>query len=231
LTPNGFPKSRLALILAIAVPLGVLGDALWVRTDPEGPPWQRLDDWWNGVVGGPDEGLMWNLAELLYDVGARPGLIVLSAAVIALLVLRRWRSAVFACTAVAATAIVVDLLKTVSDRPRPADIMVDTASLAFPSGHAARMAAFVVVVAVVAIPARHLKIWWPIGVLLTFAMMLARNWQHAHWLTDTIAGAATGWAVAALAWWALTPLLDRERALREAAVLRTMGHRERSRNA
>jgi undecaprenyl-diphosphatase len=45
-----------------------------------------------------------------------------------------------------------------------------------------------------------------------------RNWQHAHWLTDTVAGAALGWAVAALVWWALTPLLDRERAQREAAV-------------
>jgi hypothetical protein len=112
----------------------------------------------------------------------------------------------------------VYLVKDVSARPRPADIMVETATMAFPSGHAARMAAFVVIIAAVAIPARYLKVWWPIGVLLTFAMMLARNWQHAHWLTDTIAGAALGWGVAALAWWAMTPLLDRERALREGPV-------------
>ena len=218
MTPNGFPKSRLVLILAIAVPLGVLGDALWVRADPKGPPWQGLDDRWNGLVGGPDDGLMWNLAELLNRFGAEPGLVAFGLAVVALLVMRRWRSAVFACAALAATAIVVDLLKAVGERPRPGDIMVHSASWAFPSGHAARMAAFVVIVAVVAVPARHLKIWWPIGALLTVAMMLARNWQHAHWLTDTVAGAATGWAVAALAWWALTPMLDRERALREAAL-------------
>lgn len=232
MTPNGFPKTRFVLILAIAVPLGVLGDALWVRADPDGPPWQGLDDWWNGLVGGPDEGLTWHLAELLNRAGAQPGLAVFGVGVIALVVVRRWRSAVYACTAVAATAITVDLCKVVAERPRPADIMVETASLAFPSGHSARMAAFVVVIAVVAVPARHLKVWWPIGVLLTFAMMLARNWQHAHWMTDTIAGAALGWAVAALAWWALTPLLDRERALREAAVPAVAaGNRKRAPNA
>jgi undecaprenyl-diphosphatase len=169
MTPNGFPKSRPALILAIAVPLGVLGDALWVRSDPDGPPWQALDDRWNGLVGGPDDGLMWSLAELLYHVGAQAGLVVLAVAAIGLLFVRRWRSAVFACAAVAATAIAVDLLKTVGERPRPADIMVETSSWAFPSGHAARMAAFAVVIAVVAIPARHLRFWWPIGAALTFA--------------------------------------------------------------
>jgi membrane-associated phospholipid phosphatase len=56
---------------------------------------------------------------------------------------------------------------------------------------------------------------------VTCAMMLARNWQHAHWLTDTVAGAATGAAVAVFTWWALSPLLDRERALREGAELET----------
>ncbi|HEX2143486.1 MAG TPA: phosphatase PAP2 family protein [Glycomyces sp.] len=203
--------------MTVAVPLGVLVSALWVRSDPESPPWQGLDDKWNGLVGGPEEALPWQLAELLNRLGAQPGLVLLAIGVLALLLVRRWRSAVFACAAVAAAAMVVDVFKVLSARPRPDDITVDIASMAFPSGHAARMGAFVVVIAVVAIPARHLKRWWPVAVLLTFAMMLARNWQHAHWLSDTIAGAATGWAVAALLWWALAPLLDRERALREVA--------------
>lgn len=219
MTPNGFPRSRLLLILAIAVPLAVLGDAIWVRSDPTGPPWQGLDDRWNGLVGGPDEGPLWNLAEFLNRLGAEIGLVAFAIGIVALLVLRRWRSAVYACTALVATKLVTDLAKAVAERPRPVDIMVDTASWAFPSGHSSRMAALVVVIGVLVIPARHLKLWWPVAVLLTFAMMLARNWQHAHWLTDTIAGAAIGWAVAAFAWWALTPLLDRERALREGTVL------------
>ncbi len=215
MTPNGFPKSRLALALAVLVPLGVLGDAIWIRLAGT-PPWQGLDDHWNALVGGPADGVRWQLAQLLNRLGAAPGLALLAIAVVALLLTKRWRSAVFACAAVAASAVAVDLVKRVGDRPRPLDVMIDTGSWAFPSGHAARMAAFVVIVAVVWIPARHLRAWWPIAVFLTVLMMGARTWQHAHWLTDTIAGAALGWSVTALAWFALTPLLDRERAQREA---------------
>ncbi len=217
MTPNGFPKSRLALVLAVLVPLGVLGDALWVRLAAPGtPPWQGLDESWNDLVGGPADGLRWQLAQLLNRLGGEPGLALLAIAVVALLIARRWRSAVFACAAVAATSLVVELIKLVGERPRPLDVMVDTGSWAFPSGHSARMAAFVVIVAVVWIPARHLRAWWPVAVFLTVLMMGARTWQHAHWLTDTIGGAATGWAVAALVWRVCTPLLDRERAEREA---------------
>lgn len=218
MTPNGFPRSRLLLALAIAIPLGVLGDALWVRADPTGPPWQPLDDFWNGLVGGPDSGLLWRIAAGFDAFGGRAGLVVLVVGVVLLLALRRWRSAVYACAAVASASLIVDGIKEVAQRPRPADIMIETASWAFPSGHSARMAAFVVVIAVVAVPARHLRYWWPVAAALTLAMMLARNWQHAHWLTDTVGGAATGWAVATFLWWACAPLLERERALLAGVV-------------
>ncbi|SDD15133.1 phosphatase PAP2 family protein [Glycomyces harbinensis] len=219
MTPNRFPAPRWLLVLAIALPFGVLGDALWVRASgPAGPPWQGMDDGWNDLVGGSDSDLWWHLAELLNRLGAEPGLVVLAAGVVVLLLMRRWRSAVYTCAVVAATSLVIDVLKAVPNRARPDDIMVHTASWSFPSGHSARMAAFVVVIAVVAVPARRLRIWWPLAALLTLAMMWARTWQHAHWLSDTIAGAATGWAVAVFLWWALSPLLDRERALREAAA-------------
>lgn len=219
MTPNGFPRSRLLLILSIAVPLAVLGDALWVRADPEGPPWQGLDDWWNGLVGGPEGTILWHVADFFDLLGAGLGIVLGAACVIALLVMRRWRSAVYAIAAIAATKLVTDVGKAVAERPRPLDVMVDTGTWAFPSGHSSRMAAIVVVIGVLFVPARHLRRWWPVAVVLTLAMMLARNWQHAHWLTDTIAGAATGAAVAVFTWWALTPLLDRERALREATAL------------
>lgn len=223
MTPNAFPRSRLLLILSIAVPLAVLGDAVWVRTDPTGPPWQGLDDWWNGLVGSPAGSPLWHVAEFLNLLGAELGLVLGAVGLVALLVLRRWRSAVYACAAVAATKLVTDAGKAVAERPRPSDITVDTGSWAFPSGHSSRMAAIVVVIAVLVIPARHLRRWWPFAIVLTCAMMLARNWQHAHWLTDTITGAATGAAVAVFVWWALSPLLDRERALREGTALEAAG--------
>lgn len=218
MTPNRFPASRTVRALAVLVPLAVLGDAIWIRAAGSGgPPWQAADDWWNGLVGGPDSGPWWHAAETLNRLGAEPGLAVVAVGVVVLMLMRRWRSAVYTCAAIAATSLLVDVIKSVPERPRPGDIMVDTASFAFPSGHSARMAAVVVVVAAVAVPARRLRVWWPVAVLLTAAMMWARTWQHAHWLSDTIAGAAVGWAAATLLWWALSPLLDRERALREAA--------------
>lgn len=219
MTPNGFPRSRPLLILSIAVPLAVLGDAVWVRTDPAGPPWQGLDEWWNGLVGGPAGTPLWYVAESFNQLGGLPGVALAVVGVVALLLVRRWRSALYACAVLAATKLVTDVGKAVGERPRPADIMVETGSWAFPSGHASRMAAVVVVIAVLVVPARHLRAWWPVAVVLTGAMMLARNWQHAHWLTDVIAGAATGAAVALVLWWAFTPLLDRERALREGTAL------------
>ncbi|MEU6859837.1 phosphatase PAP2 family protein [Glycomyces sp. NPDC046736] len=211
-TPNGFPRSRTALILAVAVPLAVLADAILIRVAGSGGPlWQGLDDAWNGFVGGSASGLLWQLAEFHNRLGGRAGLILFGLGVIALILLRRWRSAVFACAAVAAAAFMTDGIKQVAERARPEDLMVHTASWAFPSGHAARMAAFMVVIAVVAIPAARLRVWWPIAGVLVLAMMWARTWQHAHWLTDTIAGAALGWAAAMLAWKACDSILATER--------------------
>jgi membrane-associated phospholipid phosphatase len=221
LTPNGFPRSRVLLILSIAVPLAVIGDALWVRTDPTGPPWQSLDDWWNGLVGSPADSLLWHVAEFFNRLGGVLGLVLGAVCVVALLVVRRWRSAVYVCVALAATKLVTDVAKNLGERPRPADLMVETGSWAFPSGHVSRMAAVVVVIGVLVVPARHLRRWWPVAVVLTCAMMLARNWQHAHWLSDVVAGAAVGASVAVFTWWALSPLLDRERALREGIALET----------
>jgi membrane-associated phospholipid phosphatase len=222
LTPNGFPRSRLLLTLSIAVPLAVLGDALWVRADPGSPPWQGFDDWWNGLVGSPVGSPLWHAAELFNHLGGELGLVLGAVGIVLLLLVRRWRSAVYVCAALAATKLVTDAGKHLAERPRPGDITVDTGSWAFPSGHSSRIAAIVVVIAVLFVPARHWKRWWPFAIALTCAMMLARNWQHAHWLTDTVAGAATGAAVAVFMWWALAPLLDRERALREGALLETV---------
>lgn len=196
------------------MPAVVLAVALWVRLDPASPPFQPLDDAWLGLMGGAHGGLPWAVAEG-FDHGAEgriAGAALLSSAGV-LTALRRWRSALFVLTAFAATAAVTGLLKTIGDRPRPEDIMVDVSSNAFPSGHSSRVACLVVVVAVVAIPAAG-RWWWPVGALLVLGMVWARTWQHAHWLTDTIGGVATGLGVAMLCWRAFDPMLRRERSQR-----------------
>lgn len=41
-------------------------------------------------------------------------------------------------------------------------------------------------------------------------MMWSRTWLHAHWLTDTVAGAAAGAGTGLVAWWLCAPALARE---------------------
>ncbi|MCH7230225.1 phosphatase PAP2 family protein [Glycomyces sp. L485] len=212
MTPRAFPTSRLALPLALVLPLAVLAIALWVRADPASPPFQGLDDAWLRLMNGGRDQPLWFVADAFDNSGGRIG--VLSALLLAsiLVAWRRWRSAVFALAAVSATHLAIALIKLVGDRDRPTGIMVDASSNAFPSGHSARMASVVVVLTVVAIPVAAGRWWWPLAAALVLAMMWSRTWQHAHWLSDTICGAATGIGVSMLCWRACGPLLERERA-------------------
>ncbi|GAB3657828.1 phosphatase PAP2 family protein [Glycomyces tarimensis] len=211
MAPRPFPESKAALPVAVLLTLAVVAVALWVRADPVSPPFQGLDDAWLGVMGGPHDGALWVVADAFNHSGGPVGIAIVLVIAGTLLVLRRWASALFAVVAVTATYYLVDVLKLVGDRDRPPDPMVGVASNAFPSGHAARMASLVVVLTVVAVPVAARRWWWPLAAALVLAMMWSRTWQHAHWLTDTVGGAAFAIGVSMLCWRAFDPLLRRER--------------------
>jgi membrane-associated phospholipid phosphatase len=213
--PRAFPRRSVAIPAAVLLILATLAAALWVRADPLSPPSQPLDDAWLRLMEGPHEGFPWVVAEV-FNHGVRgpfAGVALLLFAG-ALTAVRRWRSALFALTAFTATYAVTGVLKTIGERDRPEEILVSVSSNAFPSGHSSRMACVVVIVGVVAIPAVARLWWWPVGTLLVLGMMWARTWQHAHWLTDTVGGVATGVGTSMLCWWAFDAMLRRERSLR-----------------
>ncbi|WP_136534437.1 phosphatase PAP2 family protein [Glycomyces buryatensis] len=202
--------------MAFSLPLAVLALALWVRADPGAPPFQGFDDAWLGLMGSSDrDGPLWTTAVGFDRLGGWVGRIIEAAIVIVLLARWRWRSALFFAAALVAGHLVTEGFKLIGQRPRPADRMIEIASLSFPSGHASHEAAFVVALAVVAIPVAASRWWWPAATVLVLAMMWSRTWLHAHWPSDTIGGVATGIGVALLCWWAFSPLLDRERKWRE----------------
>ncbi|GAB3236280.1 hypothetical protein GCM10027447_34470 [Glycomyces halotolerans] len=207
--PRAFRRRRLTVV-AVALLAATLLVAVLVRTDPLSPPFQGLDDAWLRLMAGPRDGLLWGLAEAFNHGGSTRGLLLVFLPAVVLLAARRWWSALFAVTAVSLTYVVVDLLKLVGDRPRPEEVLVDVVTDAFPSGHAARMASIVLVATVIAIPVGA-RWWWPVAVALVLGMMWSRTWQYAHWLTDTVGGAATGLGVSLLCWRAFDPLLERER--------------------
>jgi undecaprenyl-diphosphatase len=134
-----------------------------------------------------------------------------TAAVIILARERNWLDVGFVLVAVVGSQIVVALLKTWIDRPRPdtgsAVALPDSA--AFPSGHAASgvaaLGAFTVVAAERLPSSRARSRLWAVAVVAGIAVGLSRVALNVHYVTDVLAGWCFGLA------WLAGCLLVRER--------------------
>ncbi|MBT2480632.1 phosphatase PAP2 family protein [Streptomyces sp. ISL-94] len=202
-------------VLVLASALLFLGAAavlaLVVRSDVADPPFQRLDDRWLAWMGGPHGGPYAALAAVLNWFGGPLGVVVPLALLAVLLVRGRRASAAFLFLVYASGNLaVIQGLKHLVDRPRPANPLVRVDHGSFPSGHAATAALFVVLIGALLVPAARRRAWWPAGTVFTLAMMWSRTWLHAHWLSDTVAGAAAGAGTGLLAWWLCRAALARE---------------------
>jgi undecaprenyl-diphosphatase len=88
-------------------------------------------------------------------------------------------------------------LKGLYDRPRPPDPLVETSGPAFPSGHATAGAATAIALVIVLLPpGEHRRVWELRAAGFAFVMALSRTYLRAHWLTDAVAGALLGAALA-----------------------------------
>jgi len=116
---------------------------------------------------------------------------------------RHWlRLAAFAL-AVLTSELLIGWVKATVDRPRPPGSLIATSGMAFPSGHAIATAVTAVgLVLVLAAPGRSRWRWEVRAVEFTAVMALSRVYLRAHWLSDTVAGALLG-AALALGWPAL----------------------------
>ncbi|MFJ6795156.1 phosphatase PAP2 family protein [Streptomyces sp. NPDC091268] len=185
--------------------------ALLVRRDVAHPPFQGLDERWLSWMGGPHDGLPAAVAAGLNWFGGPVGAVVPLALLALLCLRRRLVSAGFLLGAyLLGNMLVVQGLKHLVDRPRPADPLVRVDHGSFPSGHAAGAALLVVLVGALWVPVARRRAWWAGGAVFTLAMMWSRTWLHAHWLSDTAAGAAAGAGAGLLAWWLCAPALARE---------------------
>lgn len=188
-------------LLALAAMLGII-----IRVVAGDGP-LGIDEGWRGVVAGLPEAL--RAASFALDTiggGTLAHFWIPLGLVVTLLLLRRTGGALlYAASALASTGL-VQLGKAVFARERPDDIVIDIASFAYPSGHAAFAATIAAALWVIA------PRWWvaALGVLWTGAMALSRTHLSAHWLTDTVGGVLVGvGAVLVLA--ALLGLVDGRR--------------------
>ncbi|MEV3992638.1 phosphatase PAP2 family protein [Streptomyces sp. NPDC049837] len=221
------PRRSGALALGVIFLLVTAALAAAVLARPARPVFQSVDDSWLRWMGGPHDGPYAAVAAVLNWLGGPLGVVVPVGLLVFLSVRKRWQSLLCLLTVYAVgNLLVVQALKFWVDRPRPADPLVRVDHGSFPSGHVAGTALLVVVVGVLFVPAAGRRVWWAAGAALTVAMMWSRTWLHAHWLSDTLAGATTGAGAALLLWWLFTPLLLREAEARRAASGEPPGHED-----
>ncbi|MFT4029209.1 MAG: phosphatase PAP2 family protein [Protaetiibacter sp.] len=215
------PRRPRGMLLAGVAGLVVFAAfAFSVAVDVEHPWIQPLDDAWRALVGtGPDAPTWWLPMFFQYLGEGAGNLFLIILVPVALLCVRRWRSALFFFTASLSVSLVVSqLTKNLVHRPRPAEDLenglygplfsVDHGSL--PSGHAVTTGIVIVAVAALLPPAWR-RIWWVVAALLGAGMVWQRTLINAHWLSDTLVGLLGGIAGTLILWWAFYPLLARDR--------------------
>ncbi|WP_223622124.1 phosphatase PAP2 family protein [Microbacterium sp. EST19A] len=196
--------------LVLATALGAF--VVYAYTETPG-----FDRWWNELIESIRSDGMYSFALVLNWIGggwvAILGIPLL--AIVALLLARRWRSAVFAAVCFALSAGAVQLLKEIFGRARPEDMLVVSDYGSFPSGHTAN-AATIALVLWVLFP----RVWTAIvGVLWILAMALSRTFLSVHWASDTLGGALVGAGVVlVLAAWLLPWVRQRREQAIEAPI-------------
>lgn len=198
-------RSRTALWWGIGLLTAatLLGAAIvFGYTEPPG-----FDRWWDETIVRHRADWMLTFAIAMDHIGGGWVAVYLVPVlvIIALLLARRWRSAVFAAVSFIASALAVQILKNIFGRARPEDMIVTSDFGSFPSGHTAN-AATIALVAYLLFP----RVWVAlVGAAWIVAMALSRTFLSVHWATDTLGGALVGAGVVLLlaAWllpWART---------------------------
>ncbi|RWB54512.1 MAG: phosphatase PAP2 family protein [Mesorhizobium sp.] len=147
--------------------------------------------------------------------------LITSAVIIYLLLIRRPATALFVFVAVAGGQVLSSLLKFEVDRPRPDLVshLVNETSFSFPSGHAMLSAITYLTLGSLAarfLPDRATKVFLlALAVLVTVLVGTSRVYLGVHWPSDVLAGWCAGFAWAMLCWLAAR-LLQRHKVMADS---------------
>ena len=202
--------------------LFVIAFGLWLHLERIGPT--PIDQAWLELVGLTEGSVPYWIAVVLAEVGGGTGVVICTTLLTGFFILRRrLRSAIVLVTTMLAGVAASEILKAVVTRLRPGDQLYDSLGFSYPSGHSMGAAALAMSLAIIACRRHQLRgsvaqaaeaqaprmgFCWSflLAAVWILAMMWSRTALQVHWLTDTIAGAFIGIAVAVLAdeFWTLT---------------------------
>jgi len=171
-------------------------------------PFSMDVEWMNEIV--EHRSPVWLVPALFFNYagGGIVGSVVVPVAIFLLLLAfrRPWGATYFAAASVLSVA-TVQILKFTVGRARPTEILVQSDTGSFPSGHTANAATMVVVLAII-----FPGVWvWAVGAAWAILMAVSRTYLGAHWLSDTVGGLLLGAGVAVILWAPLAYRLARER--------------------
>lgn len=210
---------RKGLLLAAVLGAGAVVLGILLAVPGTRAAVQLVDDHvaaWTGTIQNRP---MTVLAEAMSVVGSVWVTWPLRILVLARLAMLRRRLQFFAfALAVVTSEALIGSLKMAYDRPRPPGALIETTAASFPSGHAIVGAVTAVGLVVVLLPPGRRRWRWELwAVAFSTVMALSRVYLHAHWLSDTVAGALLGAAIG-LGWPAvLMALAPRNRVMEAAA--------------
>jgi membrane-associated phospholipid phosphatase len=117
--------------------------------------------------------------------------------IVAALLRRDLRVALFLLISVELSGLVVEIAKRAADRPRPVTALVSAPSTAFPSGHAVGVLVAVLALLTVALPMlrRRLRVWlMALGTVVVVAIGIGRVVLNVHHPSEVLGGWALGYA-------------------------------------
>ena len=194
--PSYGSAARFLLAAGAGVALLLMWAAALTVRGLHGAPGVRLDADWASTIASMRGPAAVGAAGVFAWLGGGVGSILVGATFGLLLWWRRGLRTALRFVALALVSVAnVHLIKAVALRPRPTGELWGGIG-SFPSGHTA----YAAVVAVTAGALFARAIVWIGGLVLVAAMAISRTVIDAHWLTDTVAGAACGTAMAVLVW-------------------------------
>jgi membrane-associated phospholipid phosphatase len=195
------------MLLAIAAAFAAL-----MRRDRGSPPVSGMDHAWLSLVSGTRSPPVTDAFRVLSLVGGPWGATVIVAILCAgLLIVGRWRTAIYLALAEALGSTCSDTIKRIVLRHRPPHPLVTADLGSFPSGHVITTLGVGIALTLALVPPGRRRRALTVVAAAALLMMYCRTYLAAHWLSDTFESLPVAGGLALVLWWVFEPWLARDR--------------------